>query len=129
MLTSLVSLQQGNVKKSEKLREIANTEEENLHIFWTSWGIGKNVTYDNSKCHKKQGLTFSFKNTFLEKPQGAQAFLGLRFKNKLIKLLVWGIFLAITTLAKCHDKVFASFFDYPVIVFSYTLIVHTSVLS
>ena len=53
--------------------EIANIEEENLHIFWTSWGIGKNVTYDNSKCHKKQGLTFSFKNTFLEKPQGGSS--------------------------------------------------------
>ena len=33
MLTSLVSLQQENVKKSEKLMKIVNIEEENLHIF------------------------------------------------------------------------------------------------
>ena len=39
MLTSLVSLQQENVKKSEKLMKIVNIEEENLHIFWTRWGI------------------------------------------------------------------------------------------
>ena len=39
MLTSLDSLQQGNAKKSEKLSKIVNIEEENLHIFWTSWGI------------------------------------------------------------------------------------------
>ena len=39
MLTSLVSLQQGNVKKSKKLMKIANFDEENLHIFWTSWGF------------------------------------------------------------------------------------------
>ena len=33
MLTSLVSLQQGNVKKSKKLVKIVNSEGENLHIF------------------------------------------------------------------------------------------------
>ena len=33
MLTSLVSLQQGNVKKSEKLMKIVNIEGENVHIF------------------------------------------------------------------------------------------------
>ena len=32
-MTSLVSLQQGNVKKSKKLMKIVNIEEENLHIF------------------------------------------------------------------------------------------------
>ena len=39
MLTSLVSLQQGNVKKIEKLVKIVNIEGENLHIIWTTWGI------------------------------------------------------------------------------------------
>ena len=33
MLTPLVSLQQGNVKKPEKLMIIVNTEREKLHIF------------------------------------------------------------------------------------------------
>ena len=33
MLTSLVSLQQGNVKKSEKSMKIVNIHRENLHIF------------------------------------------------------------------------------------------------
>ena len=33
MLTSLVPLQQGNVKKSETLMKIVNTEGENFHIF------------------------------------------------------------------------------------------------
>ena len=33
MLTSLVSLQQGNVKKSKKLMKIVNIEEENFHSF------------------------------------------------------------------------------------------------
>ena len=32
-LASLVSLQQGNVKKSEKLMKIVNIEGENVHIF------------------------------------------------------------------------------------------------
>ena len=39
MLTSLVSLQQGNVNKSKKLMKIVDIEEENLHIFWASWRI------------------------------------------------------------------------------------------
>ena len=33
MLTSLDFLQQGNAKKSKKLRKIVNIEEENVHIF------------------------------------------------------------------------------------------------
>ena len=44
MLTSLVSLQQGNIKQSEKLMKIVNTEEENFHIFWTSWGISMKLS-------------------------------------------------------------------------------------
>ena len=39
ILTSLFSLWQGNVKKSEKLLKTANIEGENLDIFWTTWGI------------------------------------------------------------------------------------------
>ena len=57
MLTSLVSFQQGNVKKSKKSVKIINTEGENLNIFWTTWGY-----YDifNDiyiiKSHKKAGF-------------------------------------------------------------------------
>ena len=39
MVTPLVSLQQGNVKKSEKAIKMVNIEGENLRIFWTTWGI------------------------------------------------------------------------------------------
>ena len=33
MLTSVASLQHGNVKKSKKMMKMVNNEEENLHIF------------------------------------------------------------------------------------------------
>ena len=39
MLTLLVFLQQGNIKKSEKIMKIVNTDTENVHIFWTIWGL------------------------------------------------------------------------------------------
>ena len=81
MLTSLVSLQQGNVKKSKKLMKIVNIEEEGLHIFWTTWGnfneiFMKDVAPDNIKSYEKAGFlslfslsSLSLENTFLKKPQ------------------------------------------------------------
>ena len=39
MPTSLVSLQHGNVKKSENSMKIVNAEGEKLHIFGTTRGI------------------------------------------------------------------------------------------
>ena len=39
MPTSLVSLQHGNVKKSENSMKIVNIEGEKLHIFGTTQGI------------------------------------------------------------------------------------------
>ena len=39
MLTSLVSLQQENVKKSKKSMKIINIVGENFHIFWMTWGF------------------------------------------------------------------------------------------
>ena len=39
MLTSLISLQQRNVKKPEKLMKTVNIDGENLYIFWTTWDI------------------------------------------------------------------------------------------
>ena len=64
MLTSLVSLQQGNVKKSKKLLKLlANFAEEILHIFWQIFR--KDVTYDSIKIHKKSGFhPFSEKQIF-----------------------------------------------------------------
>ena len=56
----------------------ANTDGENLHIFWTTWGILM-MTFSGKmwlmiilklKLKKKQGLILSLKNTFLEKPGG-----------------------------------------------------------
>ena len=74
MLTSLVSLQQGHVKKSEKSMKIVNIDEENLQ---SSENLGnfneifrKDVAYDNFKSHRKPGFILSPENTFLEKPQG-----------------------------------------------------------
>ena len=49
-------LQQGNVKKFEKLMKIVDIEEEDFYLFWTNWGISmifsKDVTYDNIKGYK-----------------------------------------------------------------------------
>ena len=39
MLTSLVSLQEGNIKKSEKSVKTINIEGEHLYIFQMTWGI------------------------------------------------------------------------------------------
>ena len=59
----------------------ANTDGENLHIFWMTWGILMMTFSGNmwlmiilklklKKQKKKQGLILSLKNTFLEKPGG-----------------------------------------------------------
>ena len=60
MLTSLVSLQQGNVKKSEKLIKIVNIVEKKYWYLLTNLRnfnetVRKDVTYDNIKSHKKTG--------------------------------------------------------------------------
>ena len=56
----------------------ANIDGENLHIFWTTWGILM-MTFSGKmwlmiilklKLKKKQGLILSLKKTFLEKPGG-----------------------------------------------------------
>ena len=60
-LTSVVSLWQGNVKKSKKSTKIVNIEEENLRLFWTTWAILMKFSrkmiilnyHDNIKSHKK----------------------------------------------------------------------------
>ena len=75
MLTSLVFLQQENVKKSKNLMKIDNIEEENLYIFWASSEVflilstfndifGKDVTSDNVKSHKQGHNLFSEKHAF-----------------------------------------------------------------
>ena len=76
MLTTLVYLQQGFVKKSKKLMEIVHMEEENLYIFQTTWDISMKflgkmwlTINDNIKRHEKPGFTLSIENTFLEKQQ------------------------------------------------------------
>ena len=58
----------------------ANIDGENLHIFWTTWGILM-MTFSGKmwlmiilklkfKKKQKQGLILSLKNTFLDKPGG-----------------------------------------------------------
>ena len=79
MLTSLVALQQGNIKKKKKkkLVTIVNIEVEVKHLLNELINFNeifeKNVTYDNIKSYKISGLHLSLENTFCEKP----AFLGL----------------------------------------------------
>ena len=74
MLTSLVYLQQGNVKKCKKQTQIVNIDEKNLHIFPTTWGIL--IKFPRRKCliksERNQGYTLSLENTVLEKPQRGQ---------------------------------------------------------
>ena len=62
MLMPLVSLEQGNVKKSKKLMKRVNIEEEAHHIF------RKNVTLLILIVTKEQGYIHSLKNSFLKKP-------------------------------------------------------------
>ena len=87
---SLVYLQKGNVKKSKKLMKLAKIDEENLHIFQTTWGTllkfsGKMCIIILLKVTKKQGFRkycrkYSFEKTTVR--GGGQihlpAFLGLR---------------------------------------------------
>ena len=67
MLTSLVYVQQGNVKKFKKLMKSANIDEESSYLPNDLWNFNetfrKNVSYDSIKSHKKQGFTLSLENT------------------------------------------------------------------
>ena len=56
------------------MMKTVNTEEEDLHIFWTTWGISMKLSGKVwlLKKLKKQGFSLSLENTYLEK-----AFLGL----------------------------------------------------
>ena len=61
MLTSLVYLQQGNLKKSKKLMKIVITGEKKSSYFPKELSnfnetFKKGVPYDNIKGHKKTGL-------------------------------------------------------------------------
>ena len=58
MLTSLDSLKQGNIKKSEKSLKIVITEGEDVQIDLRNFNINfrKNVAYDNIKSHKEAGF-------------------------------------------------------------------------
>ena len=69
MLNSLVSLQQGKVKKIENLTEVGNVEGEDLHIFWTSSGeMGLMIIL---KVTKNEGLIlFSEKHIFGKTTRG-----------------------------------------------------------
>ena len=60
MLTPLVSLQQGNVKQSEKMMKIVNVKRNFSYLLNELRNFNetfrRDVTYDNIKCHKKPGL-------------------------------------------------------------------------
>ena len=65
--TSLAFLQQENVKKSKKLVNVVNIEEENLlnELRNSNEIFRKDVTYDNIKSHKRADLhPFSKKHIF-----------------------------------------------------------------
>ena len=92
MLTSLISLQKANVRKTEeKSLEIVNIEGENLHIFWTTWRISikfseKMRLMIRLKVTKNQGFTLPLENTFLEKSQGEKNPSFFRVKGALATL-------------------------------------------
>ena len=66
-MTSLVSLKQGKVEKSEKSMKIVNIEGENLPISWTTWGMsmkfsGKTWLMIILKVTKNKGFTPSIED-------------------------------------------------------------------
>ena len=67
MLTSLVSLQEENIKRSEKSVKTINIEGEHLHIFRMTWGISIKFSVKMwlmiiMKVTKNQGCTLSKKH-------------------------------------------------------------------
>ena len=64
-------------KKSEKSMKIVKFDGENLHIFWTTWGVSMNFSGKlrlmiTLKVTNDQGFTLSLEDTFLEKTQVGQ---------------------------------------------------------
>ena len=87
-------------KKSEKSMKIVYVEEENLHIFWTTWRILMKFSETMwlmiiLKVTKKPGFLLSLKNAFfffLEKPQEESnwtpSLFWVKTKQKLFVLLM-----------------------------------------
>ena len=76
MLTSLVSLREGNVKKSEKSIKIVNTEREGKSSYllndlrYFTEIFRKDVPYDSIKSHKKlRFYSFPRKHIFGKTPR------------------------------------------------------------
>ena len=74
VLSSLVSLQPGYIKTSEKSMKIVNIEGENLHLFSMTWGISTKFSEKMwlmiiLKATKKQGCTLSRENIYFWKTQ------------------------------------------------------------
>ena len=93
MLTPLVSLEQGNSKKSEKSMKIVNIEGEKLLNSLSNFNeiSGKMWLIIILKVTKSHSFTLFLENTFLEKHRGrvklTPAFLGLKYiflKSKFI---------------------------------------------
>ena len=72
ILTSLVSLSQGYVKKSQKLMKIVNIDGEYLQMFWTNWGYSMKILGNMwliiLKLTKNQCFTLSLEDIFWVKP-------------------------------------------------------------
>ena len=84
-------------KKSKKMIKIVNVDGENLHIFWTAWGIATKFSEKMwfmiilLKVTKKPGLHPHSKRGILEKPQ-AWVELNpsyLKVKNATFSLIHW----------------------------------------
>ena len=96
MMTSLDSLQQGNVKNSKKPIKILNIEGENLRMFWSIWGIsmefyGKAWLMIILKVRKNHGFTLSLEITFLVKTTGGSNWPISLFRVNV--LLFWLVFI------------------------------------
>ena len=97
MLTSLVYMQQGNVKKSKKFMKLGNISEENLHIFRKTWGTSMKFSGKMFLIIilKQSGLYLLCRKYSFEKQQGVGrrggggqidplAFLGLGLRKRYI---------------------------------------------
>ena len=85
-VTSLVSLLQGNVKKSGKLMKVVNIDGENLYIFRTTSGISKKFPGKVGhtiilKVTKNQVFTLSLEDIVSEKTKGRGSIWQVPFKG------------------------------------------------
>ena len=79
------------MKTSEKSTKMVNVVRENLHVFWTTWGISmnlflKHMTNDNIESHKEIGPHTLSKRYIFGKPQEGGGGGGLKWTFSLFRV-------------------------------------------